>query len=165
MIYCLYKKKLVVGHIEMSENFSTPIQTTVGSGKILASWIDGTATWVSDYYPHRDSEIEQSLRQRRITDLSNRFSRFRLLTPTTEFIDNTLGLLEPDESSETSQILRVTTFFTPYVDPNTLQPIMELRMPPPTYEQASMQLVQKSLSDGGRAILDTFFSAMVQHKK
>ncbi len=148
----------------MNEAKYEPIEMLVGYGRIKASWVDGTAFWVSDYARRSDEEIEAIQFARRQTRLKQEFVRYKLLQPTVEIIQT--GGAEkvegngPHASVVGGQALRVASLILPYVDPVLMRPIVELRRAGKTAESVHKEMVNKSLMDGGQAIYTTFGGAI-----
>lgn len=150
----------------MGESLNTPRQISVGYGRINATWMNGTAIWLSDYYPRREPEIEALQLARREEKLVHAFKRYKLLDPTIEILKDEASDLGPESKSAASkiggQLLRVTTLLMPYVDPAHIRPIVELRQQAPTEQQVHEELVVGKLRAGGQAIYDYFGSAMTE---
>jgi hypothetical protein len=152
----------------MSEAANPIMQITAGYGRITATWDNDYAIWVSDYYAHQDPHIETIQLTRRTDALLHRFKRYKLLDPVVEILDTDVIDADAGGACETSsaggQLLRVTTLLMPYVDPGSLRPIVELRVPAPTVDAVREQLVANGLRAGGQAIYDTFGSAMHERR-
>lgn len=148
----------------MNEEVKPPIEIAVGFGRINATWIDGTAIWMSDYYPRKEPDMEALQLATRETNLAHAFKKYKLLDPTIEIIADEEFDLEPESKGNVlkigSHLLRVTTLLMPYVDPISLRPIVELRQQAPTEQQANETLVIRGLRAGGHAIENYFGSAM-----
>lgn len=128
--------------------------------------MNGTAIWLSDYYPRPEPEIEALQLARREEKLVHTFERYELLDPTIEILKEEVFDLEAERKGTASkiggQLLRVTTSLMPYVYPACIRPIVELGQPPSAERQVHEDLVVKKLRDGEQAIYDCFGSAMTE---
>lgn len=146
----------------MSEQSRPPINLRVGyGGKIDATWFDSDASWVCDYFPHPDPEMEEIKLVRRREQLLRTFNK-ELFEPSIELVK--IVAVEPESEPEASHILRVSTLIMPYVDMNLVLPAPELRMPAPTAEEIERFMIEMELRAGGNAIFNSFATAMTPPK-
>ena len=142
---------------------NTPIHLKVGYGQIDASWVNGTAIWVADYFARADPEVESQQLSLRMKNLAQAFERRKLFDPTIEILGTNLFAEDDNKPKLGRQLLHVTTYLIPYIDPSYLRPVMELRQAPPTPRQIEETIVTRDLRAGGNAVYNAFASAMHPH--